>query len=175
MLQKLGSQQISDPQGRPTPYYRALDAKTKDELSALLGLANTVSVTPANPTGTTSTTGLMMGLGSSAVLTPGVSSRAIVRVLGGIANTTSGDGAAVQIRYGTGTAPANGDALTGTGAGNVARFTAAAANQVGSFGCAALITGLVVGTAYWFDLGLAAGTGGAAKVQDLVVIIEERP
>src|SRR5438309_1082651 len=70
------------------------------------------SATPADPTGTTDTTGKMMGL--AIAVTPLVTGRLKIFVSGSAANNTINDGAAVQIRYGTGTAPVNGAALTGT-------------------------------------------------------------
>lgn len=125
------------------------------------------ATTPSNPSGTTSTTAVMMGLGSTATLTPTFSGRVLLTICGSIANATSGDGATAQLSYGTGAAPANGVALTGTQVGNAAAFTAAAAAQKAPFSLTWCITGLTPGTAYWFDLAVAAVTGGTATVTAL--------
>jgi hypothetical protein len=80
---------------------------------------NTGQFTPANPTGTQdSVTARMMGLGTTATITPNGSGRLLIIVSGDVLNA-SGDNshlnsATLQLRYGTGTAPANGDAATGT-------------------------------------------------------------
>src|SRR6185503_7947405 len=74
---------------------------------------------PSDPSTTTSTTGVMMGLGSSTTITPNTTGVIMIVVTGDIDNSAAGDGSQVQIRYGTGTPPINGAALTGTGAGLV--------------------------------------------------------
>src|SRR5439155_1649764 len=71
--------------------------------------------TPLNPTGTADTTGKMMGLAGA--ITPQVTGNIRIAVCGSIANNTIADGGKLQIRVGTGTAPNNGDALTGTAYG----------------------------------------------------------
>ena len=122
----------------------------------------TASASPADPTGTTSTTGVMMGLAGSITTRTG---RAVVIVTGTIADSIANDGGQVQIRYGTGTAPTNGAALTGTAVGSLQQFTAGAtAAAKGGFAVAAVVTGLTGGTAYWLDLSLAAITGGTATI-----------
>jgi hypothetical protein len=122
---------------------------------------------PSNPTGTTATgAGVMMGLGSSCAITPLYSSRVYLEIQGGMANDTSGDGALNSLFYGTGTAPVNQAASTGTGLGGT-NMTAAAANQTVSFANIGVATGLSPGTAYWFDLRLAAVTAGTAIVANV--------
>lgn len=116
---------------------------------------------PADPTGTTNTTGLMMGLAGT--ITP-TTTRILVTISGTIANGTATNGAQVQIRTGTGAAPANAAALTGTTAGALVQFTQALAAQKVPFCCSAIITGLTVGTARWIDVGLAAITAGTATI-----------
>ena len=127
---------------------------------------------PSDPTGTASTTGVMMGLGSTASYAPARSGVVVVIVQGQMSNATGSDGAKVGLRYGTGTAPSNGAALTGTAKGQ--------GSQVDSYpnaGCRfpffiyTVITGLTVGTTYWFDLGLGAITGGTANVKNAEIVI----
>lgn len=120
---------------------------------------------PANPTGTNSLTGLMMGLAGS--ITPTLTGRLMITISGDISNNTGSDGGKVQIRYGTGSAPANADALTGNAIGTLIR--AIAGTVTVPFSVQAVVTGLSVGTAYWLDLGLAAITGGTASIFDVSV------
>lgn len=121
--------------------------------------------TPANPTGTNSLTGVMMGLGTT--ITPSKSGTMLIVVSGTIANDTANNGAQVQLRYGTGTAPANGAALTGTAIGGAPRHTSNGTG-VSPFTVNA-VASLVTGTTYWIGLALNAITGGIASVSDLSV------
>lgn len=128
----------------------------------------TYQATPADPTGTTDTTGKMMGLAGS--ITPHGSGTIFIQISGSMTQNTNADGGKVQIRYGTSTAPANADALTGTAVGNIVSlsFTTAASARHG-WTCNAIVTGLSAGTAYWIDVGLAAITGGTASVKDISI------
>jgi len=103
----------------------------------------------------------MMGLGSTCKLTPVYSTRILLHFNGAFNNTSSGVQDTISLRWGTGTAPANAAALSGTVLISLPYLTAAASPASG-FSQEAIITGLSAGTAYWFDLGLAAGSGTAA-------------
>lgn len=124
---------------------------------------------PANPTGTTDTTGKMMGLAGS--ITPSQTGRILLMLSGNISNSTAaaGDGGKVQLRFGTGTAPTNGAALTGTTAGGQVSMLLerATASDPFPFALQAVITGLTIGTAYWLDAALAAIAGGTAIITNL--------
>jgi hypothetical protein len=113
----------------------------------------------ATPTATSSTSAVMMGLGFS--VTPNTSGNLLVLASLSHGQSVALDGAAFQITFGTGTAPANGAALAGTAVGgampSVAPAAAAKAVPVSLFG---LASGLTPGTAYWFDLSYKALTGG---------------
>jgi hypothetical protein len=115
----------------------------------------------ADPAATTSTTGVMMGLAQA--VTPSKSGNFLVVFQGVAANTLSGDGAFVELRYGTGSAPANGAVLTGTLLLST-EMTAAANVQIVPFSISIYLSGLTVGTAYWLDLSVAATTAGTASV-----------
>ena len=131
------------------------------------GTAFAVSqASPSAPTGTNNTTGLMMGLAGA--ITP-ANTRIFVTITGSVANDTAPNGAQVQIRYGTGTAPVNGAALTGTTAGSLQQFTLSLSGQKVPFSVSAVITGLTAGTAYWLDTGLAAITAGTATITQVSV------
>lgn len=131
-------------------------------------------LTNNTPAGTTSTTAqVMMGLGSTATITPTTSGKLLIIVSGNITNSVSGDGAQVQIRAGTGTAPANGAAITGAGVSYAVNSITASANQIMIFNSTGLAT-FAVGTPVWIDVGLQALTGGTAAVQSVTItVIEE--
>jgi hypothetical protein len=132
---------------------------------------NSYQATPANPTGTSSATGVMMGLAGT--ITPATSSVISVTICGTTSNA-SATGNQWRIRYGTGGAPANGAALTGTAAGPVQTFTvlSGSANTTYPFSVTANITGLTPGTAYWLDLSLASTSGTATIINVGVSAIE---
>ncbi|SDD95342.1 hypothetical protein SAMN05216337_1017142 [Bradyrhizobium brasilense] len=121
--------------------------------------------TVTNPTGTTSTSGVMMGAGSVCAISPGYSGRVKFEIIGSTSNTTAGATNSVVARYGTGTAPANGAAPAGTALGNFI-----AVNNAAGFGSSftsnAIASGLAIGTPVWFDIELvvSAGTGTVVSV-----------
>lgn len=118
--------------------------------------------TAAAPTGTTSTTAVMMAVGGA--ITPVNSTRIWVSVSGQMANSTAGDGVTIDIRYGTSTAPINGAAVSGTLVGIAQTSTSISALQKSGFCVSAPVAGLTVGTAYWFDVSVMAVTGGTASI-----------
>ncbi|MGI0090123.1 MAG: hypothetical protein ACREBS_00295 [Nitrososphaerales archaeon] len=126
---------------------------------------------PANPLSTSSMSPVMSGLG--VLYTPSSTGRLKVTVQGTIANSTAGDGGEIQISFGTGPWPANGNPLTGTQAGNIAQSISPTANNAFTVTTFALITNLTVGTQYWFDLAYGAINGGNATVSNITMIIEE--
>ena len=128
--------------------------------------SNATQTNVAAPTGTTSTAGVMMGL--TGAITPAHSGNVLLIVSGTLTNGTTSDGASLQIRYGTGTAPTNGAALTGTAVGNNIADNNPVTNKI-PFSVQAVVTGLTVGTAYWVDVGLAAITGGTASIATVSV------
>lgn len=144
---------------------------TVTAISATPTASATSQATPADPTGTNSTTGLMMGLAGA--ITPTVTGKVLITMSGSMLNDTNTDGAKIQIRTGTGAAPANGDALTGTARGNIVSMVNSVAGQRMPFSVNAVVTGLTVGTAYWIDAGLAAITGGTASAKDISISVVE--
>ncbi len=125
-----------------------------------LALNNAVlQSSPGNPTGTSSGTGVMMGLGSSCHITPVYSGRVRAEIITQV-NAPGSGGVTLTGKYGTGTAPSNGAAFSGTS------FTptmtiGVPAGYTGSYPtpAAAVITGLSNGTAYWFDFDMTASGG----------------
>lgn len=141
-------------------------------LVTIFGGIDAVSqATPANPTGTTSTTGVMMGLAGA--ITPVYTGRVLIIICGSVENGTINDGAKWQIRYGTGTAPVNTAALTGTTAGPLQTLTETVAAEIVPFCLSAIVTGLTLATAIWVDLSLAAVTGGTATILNVGISIVE--
>lgn len=127
--------------------------------------------TVAAPTGTTSTTGVMMGLAGT--ITPTATGKVQFNVCGDIKNSTVGDGANVQLRTGTGAAPANAAVLTGTTRGSLSKFIAATATGKARTCLIWTVTGLALSTAVWIDVGLAAVTGGTATFTDVDIVADE--
>lgn len=126
---------------------------------------------PSNPAATTSLTGVMMGLAGA--FTPAFSGRVLIFVTGTGANSTANDGLTVAGRYGTGTAPVNAAANTGTSFGNGQTIDSPANAARSPFALIGVITGLAVGTAHWVDVLLTALTGGTASLTGLSVSVVE--
>lgn len=130
-----------------------------------------VKATPANPTGTTSLVGVHAGL--AVLITPQRTGRILVIIQADGANNTAADGAAAQIRFGTGAAPANGAALTGTADGPLESMTSAAIGATEAIALVTELEGLIVGTQTWLDISEAAVTGGTASFTSIIVTVIE--
>lgn len=115
------------------------------------------------PTPSTSGSSLMMGLGSSCKITPVRSSTVQITFSGGFRNdgvSSAISAAFMQLKYGTGSAPANADAETGTSFGSSVAMnntSKTAQPDYNPVSMTAVITSLAPGTAYWFDAAVAAG------------------
>lgn len=145
---------------------------------AKLVAAASVQTTPAAPVGTTSSTGVMMGLGGVTNITPATSGRVLIVISGTIKNSTGDSGAKVQARYGTGAAPVNGDALTGTAIGGLVQCHMVASGStnlppIAPFSVQAIVSGLSVATTYWIDASLAIITSGTATITDVSISVIE--
>jgi hypothetical protein len=125
-----------------------------------------VSRTPADQTALASATYVMNGLGAIAsvpcALTPLVTGRVLVMISGDIVENATAQTATLQLSYGTGAAPANGAAVTGTQTGGQLAWVSLTGQLTQTFALTNIITGLTVGTAYWFDI---AGKSSAGTVQ----------
>jgi hypothetical protein len=127
-----------------------------------------LQASPSNPTGIASLGGLMSGVGAACTITPKFSTRLNVNFNGSISNTVAADGASSTIRFGVGTPPVNGAALTGTVVGSaVVANPMQSAGGLMPFSIEAIVTGLTPGIPVWLDLSLAAVTGGTASLQNL--------
>jgi hypothetical protein len=137
--------------------------------------------TPANPAPTASTSLVMMGLGTTCVFTPAATGQVMVNISCAWTTATGASIGNIGVRYGTGTAPANGAAVTGTGAG----FGGGPANSLQVKGAGigsniglsfpALLT-LTPGTAYWFDICTSTQTAAdVATVTQVAMTFAEVP
>lgn len=123
---------------------------------------------PADPTGIALAGGtVMMGLAGS--ITPLVTGKVMIMLSGTYSNSGgAGDGCDIQLRHGTGAAPANGAAATGTAAGALKHYVVSAAADRADFSLNAFVSGLSL-AAHWIDVTLAATTGGTATIFDVSV------
>jgi len=128
-----------------------------------------LSTNPADPTGTTNTaTGVMMGLGTTCKITPVVTGRLLVTWTGLLKNSVAADGTNAQARDGTGTAPVNGAANTGTARGNIVGSNPVnSATGWQSFATTYIGTGYALSTQVWLDLTVQAATGGTASISNV--------
>jgi hypothetical protein len=125
------------------------------------------SFTPANPATTASLTLVMMGLGSTVTYTPKASGVVLVMATAVVFTATAAVSMTCGGRYGTGAAPANGAAVTGTRFGAAADSTLEGTSvTAGEAFALAAVLALVPGTAYWFDFAL--DTSVAADVATMV-------
>lgn len=124
--------------------------------------------TPSDPTGTTSATVVMMGLAGA--ITPTATGRVMVIMSGDAGGTTLTAGTK-EVRYGTGSAPTNGAATTGTAATPTRTFNNANTSR-GEWSLQGIVSGLTVGTAYWFDLGISRSSGTIAPKNISISIME---
>jgi hypothetical protein len=124
----------------------------------------------------------MMGMGGTPGFnfTPTRTGRILIHVSGEVTMpnaAAAGVGLQTRVYWGTGAAPANGAALTGTAVGQVQRCTLGVA-QTGQaiipFCTGAFIINAVVGTPLWFDIAAqAVGSAGAALTNVLGLYMEQ--
>jgi hypothetical protein len=133
-----------------------------------------VGLTVSTNSSTTTTTGTVSrthcGFGFTHALAK--TTRILVMISFRVSNNTSSDGAEAHLRYGTGAAPAAAAAETGTQVGpaiSIGNGGTAGANVMYAT-THGIISGLTVGTTYWFDLTLKAVTGGTATIDSPIGI-----
>jgi hypothetical protein len=106
----------------------------------------------------------MMGYGTTVSVTPASTGRLLI-IACASSNTSATGFSYTQIQYGTGGAPANGAAVTGTSAGPLIIFASNNAAQRNTACSTAVVTGLQIGTAYWIDLSLKVGAATYTGIQ----------
>jgi hypothetical protein len=128
-----------------------------------VGKGAAAQVGPIPTISVTSTSFAMCGLGYSGpfVFTPTQTGRVEISISASLLIPTNGSLGECTLAYGTGTAPSNGAAASGTLVGGIAQLTADAANSRAPFSVSAVLTGLVLNTQYWVDLQALNTTGGA--------------
>src|SRR5580658_3256045 len=138
-----------------TPAANSVLVATSATAAAWQAGASSATFNGGNPSSTESATLVMMGLGSTIFFTPASTGKCLIIIKGQAYTATGATGVQLGGRYGTGTAPLNGVAVTGT------RFGSAADPQIRPAG-----TGIANGTditladiltltgaqQYWFDL-----------------------
>jgi hypothetical protein len=131
--------------------------------------AASAGFTPSNPTATSSTTLVMMGLGSTIAYTPTGTGRVLITISGTFQIATGVQFGTLGGRYGTSTAPNNGTAVSGTrfGASTDQTLRPAATGANGGLGwCLTAVIALTPSTAYWFDIALSTNNASdAASIQ----------
>lgn len=129
-----------------------------------------VTRTPADQTAITSATVVANGYGAIAA---GLGTRLVVGTTGRLLVMWSGDCLAgataltstLQCTYGTGSAPANAGAV-GTLVGSIMTWISLTGNLHENWALQTIVSGLTVGTDYWFDLSVKVS---ATSVQPLAV------
>ena len=131
---------------------------------------------PGNPAATASLTLVMMGIGGTCKITPGSSGKVAVTITGLVGTNTAAVNLTFGARFGTGTAPTNGAAVSGTrwGSGAADLTTRSTVLAVGiPFALCDLLT-LTPATAYWFDIALLTSAGAdTAFVTNLSFVANE--
>lgn len=132
---------------------------------------NAIQGAPGNPNGTTSATYVMCGLAIS--FTPKMTGRVKIKIGMNMSNSLANDFTSAIIAFGTGAAPVNGAAATGSAVGFAPLFQAYANGAQGPGMAFALISALTLGTTYWVDLQQKIVTGGTGTLTSLYYEIEE--
>lgn len=127
----------------------------------------------STPTGNVSTTETAMGLGSTFYIYPVNTGTAVLVIMSGMVMNSSaaGDGVTITGRHGSGTPPANG-ATSGLGTQFAIPQHFVASTTAGQQGFCIhdIIYGsgvITAGVQHWFDISIAAVTGGGATLKDL--------
>jgi hypothetical protein len=147
-----------------------INATTAYQLNGVAGVGFALShATPADQSGNATATFKMLGLGaagSPCTITPTSTGRVVFTLTGDLTNAVILDGVTYKLAYGTGAAPANNAAATGTviSATRVAAVSTAAQKQ--GFSVTSSVTGLGL-VATWFDVQFADVTGGMATITNV--------
>ena len=127
----------------------------------------------------------LVALGTATVYTPRTSGRVLVLMSAIAANGTTTDGMTYNLYYGTGAAPANNDAVSGTAICSLQTITSLVMNELStSVSLQGIVANLVAdkinslgqtvaGTAYWFDVMFSYVTGGTVTFTDVNMSVIE--
>lgn len=146
-----------------------------------------INVTPSNPGAISSATYQMCGLGvagaNAFTITPQITGRVLVVVTDNVTGT-SGQTVTMQLSQGTGAAPANAAAVTGTQFGSQVTSSPLTGELLVPFALVAVVTDLAVpsvnslgvtstAVAVWLDVALKQTTGTAAALTNLQCVAVE--
>ncbi|MDA9415712.1 hypothetical protein XH81_12790 [Bradyrhizobium sp. CCBAU 25360] len=132
------------------------------------------SAIPTNPGGTASTTGVHMGLGATCKVTPATTGRVRFTIIGSVTNNNTPKNTTVAGRYGTGTAPSAGAALTGTSFNSGVVYTTPSGTAYAPFNIEGIISGLSVGTQVWYDASVATNDAATtSSISNLTCLAQE--
>jgi hypothetical protein len=118
------------------------------------------SLSAGSLSGISSTSYKMLGLAGS--ITPTVSGNVLFQIAAEWFTGSAGDRCSALLAYGTGAAPSNGAAATGTTIGNALRV-----GYIGDYSTLPMVgyvTGLTPNTTYWFDLQIKSLNGGSCNL-----------
>lgn len=133
-------------------------------------LASSYQSAILNPASMTGAVALMVGLGGA--ITPGKSGTAVIFISGEYTSDDNVGITEVSLRVGTGSAPTNGNAVTGTIKQTKNLIAASAtARQAFSFNYSGALT---PGTAYWVDLSTKNAASGAVRLFNVSISISEQ-
>ena len=145
---------------------------TKTGTATLIG-SSSAFFTP-NTASVSNTGQVSLGFGSAVTFKPSLYTVLEITIvcnyaLGGAVNNTG----AVQLVIGTGAAPANGAAVTGTLIGaNINLLNPTGANDAQPLQLTALVTGLTSGTRYYVDLA-ANSSASSVTISNAYIVIKE--
>jgi hypothetical protein len=129
--------------------------------------------TPGNPSGFSNVNPTFKMDGLAVQFTPKLTGNVNVVVNLDQYNTHYPANVYAQLWYGTGTAPSFGASTTGTQVGPTLSFSTGVASQIAHGSITVPITGLTVGTAYWFDLAGAVFSSGTGFHNNISIYILE--
>jgi hypothetical protein len=136
--------------------------------------ANTLQYAPPNPTAlSTVTTPQMAGAGYANEFTPRYDGVMLVIISGNV-NNSGAYKTTLTAEYGTGAAPANAAAGTGSLCGVPTAVTSPATGNTTQFVLPCIITGAVLNNGYWFDVSAASATSATVTLTNLNVVVSEQ-
>lgn len=135
---------------------------------------NMVSISGATGSAVSGATPVMLGYGQSFQYTPIRSGTVFVTMVGTMEGTVTSLSATLIPRYGTGTAPVNGAAATGTSTllGQQCSPGTGAGTQSWPVNWSFFLQGLTLGTAYWFDVSGQTSSGSVTVLNFRAQIVE---
>lgn len=129
---------------------------------------------PADQTGNATGTLKMNGLGAAGApctITPTATGRVSFTISGAYVNSIGADGVTYYLAFGTGAAPANAAAATGT---ILTQTVVTAAGGQAPFSVTGAATGLALSTATWYDLVVSDNVGGTASFKAITCVAYEQ-